>query len=102
MQIETIFGVALHAAAQTIPADVAGRLAAHMTAAAEALQQGAPAGTASDMRRDAMRYLAARRRGDLRLPGFAARRACDEAARAVMQLTVDAPPVRAGGTQMVA
>lgn len=102
MQIETIFGVALHAAAHTLPADVAGRLATRMTAAAATLQQGAPAAAAAVARRDATLYLAARRRGDLRLPDFAARRACDEAARAVMRLTLDAPPVRAADRQLVA
>lgn len=102
MQIETIFGVALHAAAHTLPADVAGRLATSMTAAAAALRQGAPAAVAAVARRDAVRYLAARRRGDLRLADFAARRACDDAARAVLQLTLDAPPARATAAQLVA
>ena len=98
MQIETIFGVALPAA-HTMTAVEAGALAARMTAAAAALrQEGASAAAAADARRDAQRYLAARRHGDLRLPGFSARRACDEAARALMQITVDAPPVRAART----
>ena len=87
-----LFGIALPTSVQPVDRDVGTTLARRMAAAAGALQQNAPAALAASVRQDAQRYLAARRRGELRFaPG--AGRACDDGALALMRLTVNAPPV---------
>jgi hypothetical protein len=86
-----LFGIALPTSAQPVARDVGATLAGRMAAAGAALQGNAPAALAASVREDAQRYLAARRRGELRFaPG--AGRACDDGALALMRMTVDAPP----------
>ena len=87
-----LFGITLPATAQPVAREVSTTLAGRMAAAGAALQKNAPAALAASVRQDAQRYLAARRRGELRFaPG--AGRACDNGALALMRLTVNAPPV---------
>ena len=87
-----LFGIALPTSAQPVGREVGTTLAHRMAAAAGALQHDAPAALAASVRQDAQRYLAARRRGELRFaPGTG--RACDDGALALMRLTVNAPPV---------
>ncbi len=81
--------------------EVSSTLALRMAAATAAMQGKAPAALAASVRQDAQGYLAARRRGDLRLSPAAARR-CDEAARGLLRLTLNAPPVPRGGELLVA
>lgn len=89
--LTSIFGLSLTGTHAPSP-QLATLLAARMTAAVEALQAGAPVAVAAAARHDARRYLDARRRGTLRLPAGTARR-CDASASALLQLTVDAPPL---------
>ncbi len=89
--LTSVFGLSLTGTHAPSP-QFATRLATHMAAAVEALQDGAPVAVASAARRDARRYLDARRRGTLPLPAGTARR-CDASAAALLQLTVDAPPL---------
>ena len=87
-----LFGIALPTTAQPVAREVSTTLAGRMAAAGAALQKDAPAALAASVRQDAQRYLAARRRGELRfVPG--AGRLCDDNALALMRLTVNAPPV---------
>ena len=96
-----VFGVMLPAAEAPLDREAASVLAGVMEAHVEALRAGAPGALAASLRRDAQRYLDARRRGTLRFAA-AASRACDEGAWALMRLTVDAPPVPRGPERMVA
>ena len=96
--IQSLFGITLPIATPAAPvaldAGQTARLSRRLTEAAAALQEDdAPVALASSLRQDARRYLAARRDGSLRLEGFAATRACDETARLVLQLTMNAPAV---------
>lgn len=89
--LTSILGLSLSATRAPSP-ELATLLASRMAAAVEALQAGAPVAVATAARHDARRYLDARRRGALRLPAATARR-CDASAAALLQLTVDAPPL---------
>lgn len=86
-----LFGIAVPTVtAAPVAPDVSTALAGRMLAAGQALQKGAPGALAASVRADARRYLDARRRGELLFaPGFG--RTCDENARALLRLTVDAP-----------
>ena len=96
-----LFGIALPTSAEPVAREVGTALAGRMAAASAALQQNAPAALAASVRQDAQRYLAARRRGELRLaPGSA--RACDDGAYTLMRLTVNAPPVPRAADVLVA
>ena len=96
-----LFGIALPATAQPVAREVSTALAGRMAAAAGVLQANAPAALAASVRQDAQRYLAARRRGELRfVPGTG--RACDDGALALMRLTVNAPPVPRAAELLVA
>lgn len=96
-----LFGVMLPAAPAPLDRDAANALADVITAAVENLRAGAPGALAASYRRDAQRYLAARRRGELRFAAGASR-ICDEGAWVLMRLTVDAPPVPRVPERMVA
>lgn len=86
---------------QPLDRETAAALAGRMVAAAATLKTGGPAALAADVRKDAQRYLAARRRGELRFaPGTG--RPCDEGAWALMRITVDAPAVTARAEPLVA
>lgn len=96
-----LFGLPLPDTAAPVARDVTHALAGRMLAAGKALQAGAPAAMAASVRQDARRYLDARRQGQLRLePGSA--RTCDENARALLRLTVDAPATRRPAELLVA
>jgi hypothetical protein len=96
-----LFGIALPTSAQPVAREVGTELAGRMAAAGAALQRNAPAALSASVRQDAQRYLAARRRGELRFaPG--ASRACDDGASALMRLTVNAPPVPRAAELLVA
>jgi hypothetical protein len=96
-----LFGLTLPESPRPADREVAVALAERMTAATSALRGGAPAALSAAVRQDARRYLAARRRGELRFPGGAAR-SCDESAWTLMRLTVDAPPVAGVAERLVA
>lgn len=82
---------------------LASALAQRMTEMEQALgAEHVPAALAASVRQDAQRYLGARRRGELRLPSASATRVCDERARNLLQLTVDAPPIAAPAERLVA
>ena len=91
-----LFGMTLPETMGDVATPEVAALAGRMAAAAATLERGAPAAVSADLRRDARRFLDARRRGDLRLPRGAAARACDEHARALLRLTVDAPALPVG------
>jgi hypothetical protein len=87
-----LFGIALPLTARPVARELGTTLAGRMAAVGAALQQDAPAALSASVRQDAQRYLAARRRGELRFaPGSG--RACDDNALALMRLTVNAPPL---------
>jgi hypothetical protein len=88
-----LFGMALPGAMGDVAPLQADALAARMAAAAASVERGVPAAVSADLRQDARHFLEARRRGELRLPRGAAARACDEHARTLLRLTVDAPPL---------
>lgn len=94
---QIVFGLALPATEpeRAIPADLARELVARIAAAAVEMENEVPAARAAELRREAERYLGARRGGGLRLP-FASQRACDEGARTLLRLTVSTPPVPFG------
>ena len=96
-----LFGLTLPGGMQDVPPLLASALAARMTSAATALEQGATAAVSAGLRQDARDFLAARRRGELRLPLGAARR-CDETARALLRLTADAPALKPMERRLVA
>ena len=87
-----LFGLTVPSSA-TLDREVATALAGRITAAATAVRNGAPAALSAELRRDARRYLDARRQGGLRFAGTTGR-ACDEGAHALLRLTLDAPPIR--------
>ena len=96
-----LFGLTLPGGMQDVPPLLASALAARMTSAATALEQGASAAVSAGLRQDARDFLDARRRGELRLPLGAARR-CDDTARALLRLTADAPALRPAERRLVA
>ena len=98
-----LFGLTLPDRSHPTDRALATALAERMTAAAQALKEGAPGPVAADVRRDARAYLTARRRGELRFDGHAigAVRTCDEGAHTLLRLTLDAPPV-VGSVRLVA
>lgn len=90
--VQTLFGLPLPTASQPLPDAVARSLAQRLTAAANSLGNDTPAARAATVRREAEDYLAARRGGTLQIVG-AMRARCDEAARAILQRTLHAPPM---------
>lgn len=100
LPVQTLFGLPLPAAHQPVPEAVARTLAQRLTAAANALSQDTPAARAATVRREAEDYLAARRGGTLQIVG-AMRARCDEAARAILQRTLHAPPMPTVGAQLL-
>lgn len=100
--VQTLFGLPLPTANQPLPDAIARTLAQRLTAAANALTQETPAARAATVRREAQDYLTARRSGTLQIVG-AMRGRCDDAARAILQRTLHAPPMPTfGGELMVA
>ena len=101
--IQTLFGIPLPVSpTATFDAGQTARLGRRLTEAVAALQDDAPVALAASLRQDAQRYLAARRDGTLRLAGFTATRECDDSARAVLQLTLNAPAGRPIAEPLVA
>jgi hypothetical protein len=96
-----LFGLTLPDTPAVHDREVAATLALRMQAAAQALRSGGRAAAAASVRRDAREYLDARRRGVLAFPGAAAR-PCDEAARALLQITLDAPAMAPRAALLVA
>lgn len=96
-----LFGLTLPESPRPADREVAVALAERMAAASTTLRDGAPAALSAAVRQDARRYLTARRRGELRFAGGAAR-TCDENAWTLMRLTVDAPPARGATERLVA
>jgi len=96
------FGLTLPDASQDVAPHVATALAGRMAAAAAALERGATAAAAAGVRQDARDFLDARRQGVLRMPRSSAARACDEHARTLLRLTVDAPPLPLSSERLVA
>ena len=92
LPVQTLFGVPLPVADRPIPDTVARALAERLTATANALTQETPVARAATARREATDYLAARRGGSLQIVG-AMRARCDDAARAILQRTLHAPPL---------
>jgi hypothetical protein len=91
LMLQTYFGITVPVSDFPLAPELAQALAERLTSAAEQMQGEAPAALAADLRYDAERYLAARRAQQLRLsPGVG--RVCDDAARALMRLTVSTPP----------
>jgi hypothetical protein len=99
--MQTYFGLTLPDTDFPLPSEPARALAERITAAAASLQGEAPAALAAELRRDAERYLRARRARTLRLPA-GVERTCDDAARAVMRLTVTTPPLPVRSELLVA
>ena len=100
--LQTLFGVTVPLSSAALDAPRTARLTARMTEAAAALRDDAPVALAAALRQDARRYLDARRAGTLRLATFGATRACDDTARALLQLTVDVPPMPGRAETLVA
>lgn len=98
--VQTFFGLPLPAASQPISDTVARTLAHRLTAAANALSAETPAARAATVRREAEEYLSARRGGTLQIAG-AMRGRCDDAARAIMQRTLNAPPMPTFGGELL-
>ncbi len=92
LPVQTLFGLPLPAASHPLPDAVARTLAGRLTAAANGLTQETPAARAATVRREAQDYLSARRSGTLQIVG-AMRARCDDAARAILQRTLHAPPL---------
>jgi hypothetical protein len=99
--LQTIFGLTLPVTHFPIAPEQAQALAERIAAAAVELREGAPAAFAAGARRDAERYLGARRRRELHLP-HALQRACDDGARDLMRLTVSTPPLPTRTERLVA
>ena len=99
--LQTLFGLTVPVTDFPLAAEQARALAERLTAAAASVREGAPSSLAADVRADAERYLALRRRRALHLP-FSLQRACDESARAVMRMTVNAPPRTGREARLVA
>ena len=102
--MQTLFGMTLPVSPTlSLDAGQTARLGRRMTEAVAVLRDDdAPVALVASLRQDAQRYLAARRDGTLRLAGFAATRSCDETARAVLRLTMNAPAVRPAAEPLVA
>ncbi len=98
--VQTLFGLPFTAASQPIPEAIARTLAHRLTAAANTLTQETPAARAAAVRREAVDYFAARRGGTLQIAG-ALRARCDEAARAILQRTLHAPPTPTFGAELL-
>jgi hypothetical protein len=90
--LQTIFGLTLPIHEFPLGGEQAQALADRIKAAALKVRGDTRAALAAELRRDAEQYLAARREHTLRLP-FPLARACDEGARDVMRLTLNAPPM---------
>ena len=99
--MQTIFGLTVPVTNFPLAPDLAAALAERLTAAALSVRDDASAALSADVRADAQHYLALRRQHGLRLP-FALQKACDESARAVMRMTVNAPPRTFRAERMVA
>jgi hypothetical protein len=97
---QTFFGLTLPVTDFPVAAEQANALADRINATALQVREDAPAAFAAEARRDAERYLAARR-GGLKLPVMVGR-ACDEGARGLMRLTVSTPPLPTYGERLVA
>lgn len=100
LPVQTLFGLPLPSTDQPIPDAVARALSQRLIAAANALSHETPAARAATVRREAEDYLAARRGGTLQIVG-ALRGRCDEAARAILQRTLHAPPMPMVGAQLL-
>lgn len=98
--VQTLFGLPLPAADRPLPDAIARTLAQRLTAAANGLTAETPAARAATVRREAVEYLAARRSGTLQIAG-AVRARCDDAARAIMQRTLHAPPMPTFGGELL-
>lgn len=98
--LQTIFGLTVHVAGVPIAAAQAHALADRINAAALQVQGEVPAALSAETRRDGARYLAARGAG-LRLPPML-ERVCDEGVRAIMRLTLNAPPLPTRAERLVA
>ena len=99
--MQTLFGLTVPVTNFPLAPDLASALAERITAAALSVREDASAALSADVRADAQQYLALRREHGLRLP-FALQRSCDEGARAVMRMTVNAPPRMVRAERMVA
>lgn len=100
LSVQTLFGLPLPSTHQPIPEAVARTLAQRLVAAANALSQDTPAARAATVRREAADYLAARRGGTLQIAGVLRGR-CDDAARAILQRTLNAPPMPTASAQLL-
>lgn len=100
LPVQTLFGLPLPAGHHPLPEAVARTLAQRLTAAANAMSMETPAARAATVRREAEEYLAARRGGTLQIAGVLRAR-CDEAARAILQRTLHAPPMPTAGAQLL-
>jgi hypothetical protein len=99
--MQTFFGLTMPVTDFPLAADTARLLADRIAAAAMQVRDDAPAAFAAGARRDAERYLKARRTRELRLPA-SLERTCDEAARTLMRLTVSTPPLPSRSELLVA
>ncbi|GJG86986.1 hypothetical protein tb265_21670 [Gemmatimonadetes bacterium T265] len=100
--VQTLFGLPLPTDDRPLPDAIARTLAQRLAAAANGLSADTPAARAATVRREAVDYFAARRNGTLQIAG-AVRARCDEAARAILQRTLHAPPMPTfGATLLVA
>lgn len=99
--LQTLFGVTIPLTPFPLAADTTKALADQLAAAAVAVRDGAPAAYAAEARRDAERYLRARRDRVLRLTPTL-ERTCDDAARTLMRLTVSTPPLPTRSERLVA
>ena len=99
--MQTLFGLTVPVTNFPLSPELASALAERLTAAALSVREDASAALSADVRADAKQYLSLRRDHGLRLP-FALQRACDESARAVMRMTVNAPPRTFRSERMVA
>lgn len=90
--LQTFFGLTLPATSVPVSSPLARVLANRIKDANTAMQEtDVPVAHAAELRRDAERYLAVRRTGNLRLPASLERR-CDDDAHMLMRLTASTPP----------
>jgi len=100
--LQTFFGLTIPLANGSVAPTMARALAKRLRDAAQLLDDDdVPVALAADLRRDAARYLAARRTRELRLP-TSLERVCDDHARALMRLTANTPPRLGAPERMVA